>query len=62
MNASELMVKSTDYGHPMKASIKETCNFGPIWQTKYTSVVAINLELGFDFWPCREGDFLTGCP
>ena len=51
---------TTDYRHPMNAWIKETWNFGPMWQTKYASAVPINLGLGFDFWPCSEGDFLTG--
>ena len=27
-----------------------------MWQTKYASAVPINLGLGFDFWPCSEGD------
>ena len=31
-----------------------------MWQTKYASAVPKNL--GFDFWPCSEGDFLTGRP
>ena len=31
-------------------------------QTKYASAVPKNLGLGFDFWPCSEGDFLTGRP
>ena len=29
---------------------------------KYASAVPKNLELGFDFWPCSEDDFLIGCP
>ena len=33
-----------------------------MWQTKYASAVPKNLGLGFDFWPCSEGDFLTGLP
>ena len=36
--------------------------FGAMWQTKYALAVPTNLGLGFDFWPCNEGDFLTGCP
>ena len=35
--------------------------FGLMWQTKYALAVSKNLGLGFDFWPCSEGDFLTGC-
>ena len=30
-----------------------------MWQTKYALAVTINLGLGFDFWLCSEGDFLT---
>ena len=33
-----------------------------MWQTKYALVIPINLRLGFDFWPCSKGDFLTGGP
>ena len=33
-----------------------------MWQTKYASAVPINLGLGFDFWPCSDGDFLTWRP
>ena len=33
-----------------------------MWQKKYALAVPTNLGLGFDFWPCNEGDFLTGCP
>ena len=33
-----------------------------MWQTKYASAVPKNLEVGVDFWPCSEGDFLTGRP
>ena len=49
---------STDYGHPMKALIKEIWKFGLMWQTKY----AKNLGVGVDFRPCGDGDFLTGRP
>ena len=52
----------TDYGHPVKAYIKEIWKFGPMWQTKYASAVPKNLGLGFDFRPCSEGDFLTERP
>ena len=31
-----------------------------MWQTIYASAVPKNLGLGVDFWPCSEGDFLTG--
>ena len=54
--------KTTDNGHPMEAQIKEIWNFGLMWQTKYAPAIPKNLGLGFDFWPCREGDFLTGRP
>ena len=33
-----------------------------MWQTKYTSAVPKNLEVGVNFWLCSEGDFLTGRP
>ena len=40
-----------------------------MWQTKYAlavpknlGVVPKNLEVGVDFWPCSEGDFLTWLP
>jgi hypothetical protein len=33
-----------------------------MWQTKYATAVPNNLRVGFDFWPCSEGDFLTGRP
>ena len=33
-----------------------------MWQTKYASAIPKNFELGFDFRPRSEGDFLTGCP
>ena len=48
--------------NPMKAYIKETWNLGPMWQRKNVLAVPINLELGFDFSPCREGNFLIRCP
>ena len=54
------MFQTTDYGHPMKAKIKETSKFGPMWQTKYASAVLINLGVGVNFQLCSEGDFLTG--
>ena len=28
----------------------------------HASAVPKNLGLGFDFWPCSEGNFLTGRP
>ena len=31
-----------------------------MWQTKSASAIPKNLGLGVDFWPCSEGDFLTG--
>ena len=37
-----------DYGHPMKAQIKEIWNFGPMRQTKYAS--AEHKNLGFGIW------------
>ena len=33
-----------------------------MWQTKYASAVPKNLGLGLNFWPCREGYFVSGCP
>ena len=53
---------TTDYGHPMKAQIKEIWNFGPMRQTKYALIVPKNLGWGFDFWLCSDGDFLTRRP
>jgi hypothetical protein len=41
-----------DYGHPMKAQIKDIRKIGQMWQTKYASGVSKNLGLGFNFWPC----------
>ena len=56
------MASATDYGHPMKAKIKEIGKFGPMWQTKYASAVPKNLGVGVDFGPYSEDDFLTGRP
>ena len=33
-----------------------------MWQTKYALAVPKDLGLGVDFWPCSDGDFLTGRP
>ena len=33
-----------------------------MWQTKYALDVPKNLGVGVDFWPCSEGDFLSGRP
>jgi hypothetical protein len=33
-----------------------------MWQTKYALAVPKNLGVGVNFWPCREGHFLSGCP
>ena len=41
-----------DYGHPMKAKIKEIWKFGPMWQTKYASAVPKK------FW---EREWVLGC-
>jgi hypothetical protein len=65
MNFDEVMLShltriTTDYGHPMKAKIKNILKIGPMWQTKYASAVPKNL--GLIFRPCREGYFLSGCP
>jgi hypothetical protein len=63
MNAIELWLPNLmDYGHPMKAKIKEIWKFGPMWQTKYALAVPINLGVGVDLGPCSEDDFLTGRP
>ena len=56
----DLLSKSTDYEHQIKARIKEIWNFGPMRQTKYALAVPKNLGLGFDFWLYSEVDFLTG--
>ena len=45
---------TTEYGHLMKALIKEIWKFGPMCQTKYASVVPKNLRLGIYFRPCRQ--------
>ena len=44
-----IIVQATDYGHPMKAYIKEIWKFGPMWQTKYALAVLKNLGVGVDF-------------
>ena len=59
---SQWFGKITDYGHPMKAYIKEIWKFGPMWQTKYASAVPKSLGLGVDFRPFSEDDFITGRP
>ena len=56
------LATNTDYGHPMKAKIKETCKFGPMWQTKYAAAIPKNLGVGVNFRPCSEGYFLSGRP
>ena len=33
-----------------------------MWQKKYASAVLKNLGLGFNFWPCSEGYFLSWRP
>ena len=53
---------STDYGHPMKALIKDTWKIGPTWHSRHTLAVPKNLGMGFNFQLCREGDFLTARP
>ena len=40
---------TTDYGHPLKAYIKEIWKIGPMWKTKYASAVPKNLGVGVDF-------------
>ena len=62
LNFMQGFISATDYGHPMKAQIKEIWKFGPIWQTKYASAVPKNLGVGVDFWPCSGGNFLTRRP
>ena len=47
-----------DYGHPMKAYIKEIWKFGRIWQTKYASAVPKNLGVGVDFSAMQWRQFL----
>ena len=54
------LVLNTDYGHRHKSKISE--KLGRCGRQEYSSAVTINLGLGFDFRPCSEGDFLTGCP
>jgi len=34
-----LIVGNTDYGHPMKAEIKDIRKIGLMWQTKYAPAV-----------------------
>ena len=51
---------TTEYGHPMKASIKEIWKFGLMWQTKYASAAPKKLRVGVDFRPCSEGNFHIG--
>ena len=47
-----------DYGHPMKAYIKEIWKFGRIWQTKYAPAVPENLGVGLDFSAMQWRQFL----
>ena len=56
------MIFPTDYGHPMKAQIKDIWKIGLMWQTKYASAVPKNLGVGVNFRPCSEGYFLSGRP
>ena len=56
------MIFPTDYGHPMKAQIKDIWKMGPMWQTKPASAVLKNLGLGLNFRPCGERYFLSGRP
>ena len=56
------MKQSTDYGHSMKALIKDIRKIGPMWQTKYVSVVPTYLGVGVNFRPCSGDYFLSGCP
>ena len=58
----KLTLHYTDYGHPMKAQIKDIWKIAPMWQTKYASAVPKNLAVGVDFRPGSESDFLTGRP
>ena len=51
----------TDYGHPMKAKIKDIWKIGPVWQTKYAAAIPKNLGVGVNFRLCSEGHFLSGC-
>ena len=55
-------IRVTDYGHPMKAKIKDIWKIGPMGQTKYASAVPKNLGVGVNFRPCSEGYFLSGRP
>ena len=54
--------ETTDYGHPMKAQIKDIWKIGPMWQTKYAAAVPKNLGVGVNFRPCSEGYLLSGRP
>jgi hypothetical protein len=53
-------VQCTDYGHQMEA--QRNLKFWVDVVDKIASAVPKNLELGFDFWPCSKGDFLTERP
>jgi hypothetical protein len=53
------MYFTTDYGHPMKAYIKDSGKIGLMWRTKYASAVPKNLGLGLNFQQCSEGNFLS---
>ena len=61
-NKSKSVSYTTDYGHPMKAEIKDIWIIGPMWQTKYAAAIPKNLGLGLNFRPCSEGYFLSGRP
>jgi hypothetical protein len=59
-----MILSFTDYGHQVKAEGINKRNL-KIWADvadKYALAVPKNVGLGFDFWPCSEGDFLTRRP
>jgi hypothetical protein len=47
---------------PNEGIIQRNLKFWADVADKKCSAIPKNLGLGFDFRPCSEGDFLTGCP
>ena len=60
---STFIVDCTDYGHPMKAYLKNWANVADkISGPKYALAVPKNLEMGVNFRPYSKGYFLSRRP
>ena len=49
ISTSFAIVRTTDYGHPMKVWIKDIWKIGPMWQTKYATGVPKNWDWDWIF-------------